>query len=87
MENKEVGEKLIESVGSKPNGGVYGDDSFWEAYIDLVRSVGRLIPKDSSHGALQNKGVGSIAVARCKAVALKAQATTEIMNAITTGRK
>lgn len=86
MNNKEQGQKLINAVIGQPRGGVYGDPSFYDAYLDLVRSIGELIPSDLSYGSLKNNGVGPTARARCKAVTAKAKILEEIMSAITKGR-
>ena len=86
MNNKEAGIKLVESAPSQPYAGVYGDPSFYDAYIDLIKSIGELIPVEMSSGSLQNNGVGATARARCKAITAKAKIMEEIMSAITKGR-
>lgn len=86
MNNKEAGQRLVDALTNAPRFGVYGDPSFYDAYLDLVRSVGELIPSDLSHGALKNSGVGATARARCKVITAKAKILEQIMTAITKGR-
>ncbi len=77
---------LLAAVPPAPNGGCFGDPDFYNAYIDLIKALGELIPKDRSHGALSLKGTGAMARAKCKAVVAKARVMEEMMKAVTYGR-
>lgn len=73
----------------KPNesGGVYRDPEFLKAYWELVISLSELIPDERSYGNLSLSGVASISRARCKSIVAKAKIMSDIMTAITVGRK
>lgn len=85
--NKSAGAALLSAAPKKPRAGLYGDDVFFDAYLDLVRSLGELIPSDLSHGAAGLEGVCPRAMARCKAITAKAKIMEDTMKANCQGRK
>lgn len=78
---------LLGAVPNKPRAGVWGNDDFWRAYVDLLTELQQLIPADTSHGALALHGVAAMARAKCKAVVAKARIMEDKMKAVTAGRR
>lgn len=87
MNNKEQGQKLVSVLKPKPRTGVYGDDSFYDSYVELVKALGELIPVDEgSAGNISHPERAAMARVRCENIVMKAKMMSSTMKAATAKR-